>query len=272
MIEGMHVVSQTIFVYIFFMRNLRGLLPALRRIAVVFGILVILFFILDDIVMPRYVQQGETTQVPSVVGLTVEEALQILSDAGLEGKQAEIRPDKQYPEGTVAQQTPAPGSEVKFGRGIYLAVSGGETLIAAPALRGKSVRDATLTLERFGLKLGNVTYQVSSEYPENTVIEQSVADGTNVPGGTAISVVASQGPSANRVPVPNLIRMPLAEAERVLLQSGLKAGNITFQINKNLLPNTVIDQYPRAGGFAVLGQGVDLFVVQKADQKTSLEN
>lgn len=254
------------------MKKLRELLPALQKIAVACGILVIIFFILDDIVMPRYVQQGEMTQVPSVVGLTVEEALQILSDAGLEGKQAEIRPDKQYPVGTVAQQTPAPGSEVKFGRGIYLTVSGGETMISAPALRGKSIRDATLTLDRFGLKLGDVKYQVSSEYPENTIIEQSVAEGTNIPGGTPISVVASQGPSANRVPVPNVIRMPLAEAERVLLQSGLKAGVITFQINKSLLPNTVIDQYPRAGGFAALGQGIDLFVVEKADQKSNLEN
>ncbi len=254
------------------MNTFRRFLPALQRLAIVAGIMVIIFFILDDIVMPRYVQQGETTKVPSVVGLPLDEALRVLSDAGLEGKQAEIRPDKQYPEGTVANQTPNPGSEVKFGRGVYLAVSGGETLMPVPGLRGKSVRDATLTLERFGLKIGDVTYQVSSEYPENTVIEQSVPNGTNVPAGTMISVVASQGPSANRVPVPNLISMTLAEAERVLLQSGLKAGTITYQVSKSLLPNTVIDQYPRAGGFVALEEGIDLFVSQKADQKSNLEN
>lgn len=270
--EAANLVSQSIFLYIFNMKKLRGLLPALQRIAVVCGIIVVVFFILDDIVMPRYVQQGETTKVPNVVGMNVDEAIRLLSDAGLNGKQAEIRSDKQFPEGTVSVQTPVAGSEVKFGRGVYLTVSGGETLTPVPGLRGKSVRDATLTLERFGFKLGAVTYQVSAEYPENTVIEQSIADGTNVPAGTPISVVASQGPSANRVPVPNLIRTPLAEAERILQQSGLKAGTITFQVNNNLLPNTVIDQYPRAGGFAAIGQAIDLFVSQKADKKTNLEN
>ncbi|HLA68918.1 MAG TPA: PASTA domain-containing protein [Bacteroidota bacterium] len=254
------------------MKKLREFIPALKRIAIAFGILIVLFFIVDDIVMPRYVQQGETTKVPNVVGLNVDQAMQVLADAGLTGKEAEVRPDKQFPEGTVAVQTPLPDSEVKFGRGVYLTVSGGERLTAVPGLRGKSVRDATLTLERFGLKMGIITYQVSTEYPENTVIEQSVVDGTNLRPGTLISVIASQGPSANRVPVPNLVRKPLAEAERILLQAGLKPGNITFQVNNSLLPNTVIDQYPRAGGFAAIGQGIELFVSQKADQKTNLEN
>jgi serine/threonine-protein kinase len=264
-----NLVNQTTFVYISFMKKF---VPALKGIAIVFGILLVLFFIVDDIVMPRYVQQGETTKVPRVIGMNVVEALQVLADAGLNGKQAEIRPDKQFPEGTVAVQTPDAGAEVKFGRGVYLTVSGGETLTSVPGLRGKSVRDATLTLERFGLRLGSVTYRVSIDFPENTVMEQSLAGGTNVRAGTLISVVASQGPSANRVPIPNLVRKPLAEAERILLQAGLKPGIITFQVNNNLLPNTVIEQFPRAGGFASAGQGIDLFVSQRADPKTNLEN
>ena len=226
------------------MKSFRDVLPALKSFAILCGVLLVLFFIVDDIVMPRYVQQGETTKVPSVVGMNVEVALQMLEEAGLEGKQAEIRADKTVPEGAVAAQIPAAGSEVKFGRGVYLTVSGGETLTAVPGLRGKSVRDAALTLERFNLKLGDVTYQVSTSFPENTVIDQAIPPGTK----------------------------PLAEAERILIQAGLKPGNITFQVNNNLLPNTIIDQYPRPGGFAAAGQGIDLFVSQRADQKTNLEN
>src|SRR3990172_7850191 len=254
------------------MKSFRDVLPALKFFAILCGVLLVLFFIVDDIVMPRYVQQGETTKVPSVVGMNVEVALKMLEEAGLEGKQAEIRADKTVPEGAVAAQIPAAGSEVKFGRGVYLTVSGGETLTAVPGLRGKSVRDAALTLERFNLKLGDVTYQVSTSFPENTVIDQAIPPGTNVRSGSPISVVASQGPSAARTPAPNLVRKPLAEAERILIQAGLKPGNITFQVNNNLLPNTIIDQYPRPGGFAAAGQGIDLFVSQRADQKTNLEN
>jgi len=241
-----------------------------KRSLIFFGIVLILFFLMDDIIMPRYVQQGETTHVPEVVGMETEEALQMLADAGLEGKEAEVRPDKNYPEGTVAAQTPPSGAEVKFGRGVYLTISGGETLVTIPSLRGRSLRDAILALERFGLKTGETTYQVSTQFPENTVINQSPAQGTNVKGGTTVSITVSQGASVDRVPVPNVTRKSLGEAERLLLQAGLTVGNITLQVNNDFLPNTVIEQYPRQGTFAVRGEAIQLFVTQRGEQP--LEN
>ena len=267
------LVSEGYFLYIFAVKSpIQRILPTAKRFAIVSAVLVILFFIFDDIVMPRYVRQGETTTVPNVVGLKLDDALKTLSASGLNGKGSEIRPDKQYPEGAVAAQTPFAGDVVKFGRGIYLTISGGETLNSVPGLRGKSVRDAALTLERFGLKLGDLTYQVSTEFPENTIIEQSIAEGTNVKAGMSISVIASQGPSADRLPVPNVVRKSLVEAQRLIQKAGLTVGNITFQVNNELLPNTVIDQYPRGGGFALASQAIDLFVAQKAEQKKNLEN
>lgn len=247
-------------------------IPLLKRSAIVLVALTLLFFLMDDVVMPRYVQQGEVTMVPNVVGIPVEQAIKTLEEAGLGGKQSEIRQDRQYPEGTVTVQTPAAGSEVKFGRGIYLTVSGGETLVMVPGLRGRSLRDATLALERFGLHIGEIKYQVSAEYPENTIIDQSISEGTKVKNNTVISVTVSQGRSPDRIPVPNVVRRSLSDAERIILQSGLKVGNITFQVNNDLLPNTVIEQYPRAGGFVSTGQAIDLFVTQKGEKKANLEN
>lgn len=241
-----------------------------KRGLIVFGVVLVLFFLFDDIVMPRYVQQGETTHVPEVVGMETEEALRIIAEAGLEGKEAEVRPDKNYPEGTVAAQTPPSGAEVKFGRGVYLTISGGETLVTVPSLRGRSLRDAVLALERFGLKRGETQYQVSAQFPENTVIDQFPAQGANVRGGSSVSITVSQGASADRVPVPNVTRKSLGEAERLLIQAGLTVGNITMQVNNEFLPNTVIDQYPRHGTFAVRGEAIQLFVTQRGEQP--LEN
>ncbi|MEX2117103.1 MAG: PASTA domain-containing protein [Bacteroidota bacterium] len=241
-----------------------------KRGLILFGILLILFFLVDNIVMPRYVQQGETTHVPEVVGMETEEALRILAEAGLEGKEAEMRPDKNYPEGTVAAQTPLSGAEVKFGRGVYLTISGGETLVTVPSLRGRSLRDAVLSLERFGLKTGETKYQVSTQFPENTVIDQFPGQGANVKSGTRVSITVSQGAIADRVPVPNVTRRSLGEAERLLLQAGLTVGIITMQVNNDFLPNTVIDQYPRQGTFAVRGEAIQLFVTQRGEQP--LEN
>ncbi|HEX9614397.1 MAG TPA: PASTA domain-containing protein, partial [Bacteroidota bacterium] len=245
--------------------------PLLKHSLIVFAALLVLFFLVDDIIMPRYVQQGETTYVPDVIGMETDEALRVLEAAGLEGKEAEIRPDKTYPEGTVAMQIPPAGAEVKYGRGVYLTVSGGETLVRVPALRGRSVRDATLALEQVGLKVGEITYQVSTQFPENTVIGQSIPEGTNVRGASSVSMLASQGASADRIPVPNLTRKSLSEAERILLQAGLTPGSITHQVNNDFLPNTVIDQFPRYGGFLARGESVQLFVTQRQEEQ-ELEN
>jgi serine/threonine-protein kinase len=208
---------------------------------------------------------GKTTQVPNVVGKKFDEAVQILAENGLEGKKADVRPDKQYPEGVVVVQNPAADAEVKSGRGVYLTISGGEALVPVPGLRGKSVRDATFTLERYGLLLGSIRYETSEEYPQGTVIDQDIAEGTRVSNGRVVDVVVSMGKSGERVQAPDVLKKSYAEAEQLILQAGLKIGNVTYQLNTELLPNTIIDQFPRPGELVTPGQAVDLFVAKKGE-------
>lgn len=248
------------------------LLTILKRGSIVFVIAVAVFFVMDDIVMPRYVQQGETTYVPDVVGLEEDAALRALEEAGLRPIVSEIRSDRNHPEGAVSSQTPPAGSEVKFGRGVYLTISGGEAPATVPALRGRSLRDARLALERFSLRLGEITYEVSAQFPENTVMDQSIPSGTTVRSGTSITLVVSQGPSADRLPVPNVIRKSYTEAERLILRAGFVVGNVTHQVNNEMLPNTVVDQYPREGHFAARGDAIQLFITQRADTPVTEEN
>jgi beta-lactam-binding protein with PASTA domain len=250
----------------------RKILRNLRLAGIFLVLVVVLFFLLDDLVMPMYVQQGKTTRVPSVVGMTVAEARKTLSELGLKAKESEYRPDKQYPVGTVVLQNPSADADVKYGRGIYLTISGGEVLVAVPSLRGKSIRDASFRLEQFGLKLGSLQYQPSDELFENTVVSQEIPAGTNVKSGTLVNVIVSQGKTTNRQPVPGVTLKSLAEAEKLILQAGFRVGTITFQVSLDLLPNTVIDQFPRGGELGTLGQPVDLFVAQKADVRTKPEN
>ena len=118
------------------MKSLKKIkLKDLQTPAIALVCFLVVFYVFNSIVMPQYVQQGKTTKVPNVVGKGLDEALKMLTDAGLPGKKSLVRPDKQYPEGIVVVQNPAAGSEVKFGRGVYLTVSGGETLVVVPSLR-----------------------------------------------------------------------------------------------------------------------------------------
>ncbi len=244
----------------------------LRRALIIAAALTAVFFLMDDVVMPLYTAQGSTTSVPSVVGLSVQEAKDAIRKAGLEPKEAETRPDKNFPVGSVSFQNPPADAVVKFGRGVYLTISGGEILVTVPALRGKSLREATFSLERVGLRIGEVRYEPSDESFMNTIISQNIEPERKVRSGSSIGVVVSQGKAGEKRAVPNVTLKSLADARKLLLQAGFQVGAISYQISQDLLPNTVIEQFPRAAEMALYGQAVDLFVAQKGDPQTTLEN
>ena len=224
--------------------------------------LILFFLLVNYILLPIYVNHGSRLSVPRVVGLTFDEANELLTRASLQAVQAETRPDPTHPAGTVVFQNPLPGSVVKEGRRIYLTVSGGELLVPVPLLRGKSLRDARFALERNGLKIGAITYDFSETFPENTIIDQSTMADAKVTKGKYIAVTVSKGKGDQEVLIPNVIGKSLTEAEKILKGVGLKIGIVTAQPSFDLLPNTVVDQFPRAGETGKAGQEIDLFIVK----------
>jgi serine/threonine-protein kinase len=171
----------------------------------------------------------------------------------------------------VVTQNPAAGSVVKQGRRVYLVVSGGEILVTVPSLHGLSFRDARFRLERNGLRTGEVKTTTSETYFANTIIEQTVGAGEQVARGTAIGLTVSSGKSTDEIEVPDLSGQSAVEAEKVLALAGLKVGVISYQPHEELLPNTVIDQYPRPGDRVGPGRVIDLFVVGMKPEKEILE-
>jgi beta-lactam-binding protein with PASTA domain len=239
-------------------------------IIVIIGL--ILFFLFDNILMPLYVQKGKTTKVPDVIGMSIEDAKQKIKDAGLDPKEAEYKNDKRYKIGTVTMQNPTAESEVKRDRGVYLTISGGEELVDVPNLKGKSVREAAFNLEKYNLKLGTISYEPSEEIFANTIIRQEILPGSKIRSANLINVTVSQGRSTDKHPVPDVTLKTINEAEKILTDNGFRIGKTTYQTNIDILPNTVIEQSPRAGELAQLGQPIDLIIAQKTDMKEKIEN
>jgi eukaryotic-like serine/threonine-protein kinase len=244
----------------------------LRPLGIIAVIAFILIVIIDSFFMPYYVQRGKTTTVPNIVGLSIEEAKKKLKEIGLEPKEAEYKPDKRYRTGTVIQQNPSADSEVKYGRGIYLTISGGEELVDVPNLRGKSIREAAFNLERCGLRLGSISYEPSEDIFPNTIIRQEIQTNKKIASGSQINIIVSQGQSTDLRLVPDVLSKTRTEAEKLLTENGFKIGKIVHQINLDLLPNTVLEQYPRAGVLVQLGTVIDLVVAQKTEMNVKPEN
>ena len=233
-----------------------------KRVYLLLIVAFVVFFVSNDIILPWYVNQGGIVEVPSVLGLPFDDAVKTLQACGLEGRKGDVRLDKDHPAGIVIIQSPFPGDKVKKGRRVYVAVSGGEQLVAVPSVKGRTLRDAKFALEREGVKLGAIDYRPSDSFPLNTVIEQSPGPGSTVKRDAYVSIVVSQGSTFQKISVPDLITRSLTEAKALLAAAGLRLGNITYIPSAELLPNTVVEQFPRKGDLVPAGQAVDLFVVQ----------
>lgn len=239
----------------------KGLLKkALLGLALFF----LLFVVCNDFLLPWYVEHGSTIDVPDVVGMTLEDASRALDSAGLEGRQGDVRLDREHPAGIVVIQNPIAGHAVKKGRRVYLTISGGEESVNVPSVRGRTLRDATFLLERTGLRLGEVAHAPSPDFPVNTIIDQSLVPGAKARKDARVDVTVSLGAVALVVTLPDLIGKPLSEAKKILETSGITLGNITYVPSADLLPNTVVEQYPHAGELVEASQAIDLVVVQGA--------
>lgn len=237
-----------------------------KKVFIGLVLLFLLFVVSNDFLLPWYVEHGSTIEVPELVGLTFDQAAVALDSVGLEARKGDVRPDKDHPAGIVIVQNPIPGHAVKKGRRVYLTISGGEELVRIPSVRGRTLRDATFLLERTGLKIGEITHEPSDEYPANTIITQGREPGAETKKGSIVDVVVSLGPMALSVVVPELIGRPLSEARKTLDSAGIPLGNVTTIPAPDLLPNTVIEQYPHSGELVGRDQAIDLVVVQGADK------
>jgi eukaryotic-like serine/threonine-protein kinase len=237
--------------------------PWVRKVLIAAGAALALFFLLNSVALPLYVNHGGTLSVPNVSGLPLADAKSQLEAAGLQPVEAETRPDPDHPPGTVIYQNPPSQALVKHGRRVYLTMSGGEALVVVPQLRGRSMRDAKFALERYGLQLGSIGFEPSTMYPENTIVAQSLGADSRTSRGSRVNItVSSGGSSGGGISVPNIVGRTVGEAEKILQAQGLNVGNITYQLSYELIPNTVVEQFPRAGESVGSGQKIDLFVVK----------
>lgn len=235
--------------------------PIVKKLLIGLGILIAMILVFDFILLPLYVS-GSEINVPNVVGMTEEEAFKTLEDADFNPSIADTSFGVSLPPGRIFLQKPERGKLVKEGRTIYLFVSGGDQIISVPLLKGKSVRDARLFLERIGLKLGSIE-EVASTQPKDMVFDQQFAEGTTIRKGQSVGISVSIGKGAGEIIVPDLIGKSLTEAQRVLSDSTLKVGKVNYQISSTLLPNTVLDQYPAPGNKLNSGNTVDLFITKE---------
>jgi serine/threonine-protein kinase len=130
----------------------------------------------------------QLVRIPTVIGLSRDDAQAALEAAGFDVGDVTERPSKE-PVGQVVGSTPRQGTDVAASSGVALIVSAGQVLATVPDLAGQTVDSARTLLESAGLALGDVsTGNQAGVAPGATIQSQSPAAGAQVAAGTRVAI------------------------------------------------------------------------------------
>jgi serine/threonine-protein kinase len=208
-----------------------------------------LYLLLDSVVLPYLAGKFKgTVKVPVLVSLPPEQAKSLLDkDRLIYMLDSSGDYSTDVPAGRILTQYPEAGTVVKQGRRVWIRISKGAKSVELPALRGLSLRQAEITLQQLGLKVGRVREVRSGSIPAGAVIGTSPGKGATLEKGREVNVELSLGTDAAPPGMPNLVGMSLARAKERLRELGLKPGKVAYKKDGRQLPGTVLAQTPAAG-------------------------
>ncbi len=204
----------------------------------------------------RLAIRGRVVTMPNVVGKSFQEAQAILQAGGLQMRVAD-RVYSPQPPNTVVRQRPAPNEQVKFSQTAQVVLSLGPQTVPVPAIEGRSLRGARITLLESGLELGEVSNVPLAAPNPDTVLAQNPAQGTSAETPRVDVLVATGSPPPAYV-MPNLIGMDAGTAGRLLSAAGIKIAKTTVVPGPR--GGIIAGQTPKAGARVAADAGVEISI------------
>jgi beta-lactam-binding protein with PASTA domain/serine/threonine protein kinase len=194
-------------------------------------------------------------EVPGLVGLTYDEAVDALNEVGLEPQRVEVF--SQRPPNEVVNQNPEEGQRVDEGTEVEVRVSQGVRQVTVPDVLGQSESSARDELGDAGFEV-SVTQAPSDTTEEGLVSSQSPSAGAEADEGSTVQITISTGPEL--VDVPDVVGETRADA-RILIQSAGLQQSVVFQdVTDPDEDGFVLDQDPDGGSQVPSGSTVTIAV------------
>jgi len=140
--------------------------------------------------------------VPNVVNKTANDAKFVLESYGYQLGDV-LTENSDMPKDIVIRQTPEAGTKADPGTRVSIVVSLGSAVeqVEMPDVMGMDIDTAKEELEKVGLTIGTIGYEMSTAYELNTVMWQQNEPGTLVDKGSAVNLkvsTADQPPASSR--------------------------------------------------------------------------
>ena len=213
-----------------------------------------------------HTNHGEEVAVPNVVNMTVQQAIQVLDDQGLEYEVDSFKYDPKFKPFQVLKIYPSAGSHIKNERTIVLQVNPKTWApVAVPNILDGYKGLAFRKLERLGLKVGDTLFEPSIQ--KDAVIRMMfngkvIKPGEKVPMFSSLDFVIGSGPKRNVI-VPNLVGRTVAEAKAIIAQNYFEVGLIEHEDGQNSDSDIIYYQDPNGGSVRDQGMQVDLWASKK---------
>ncbi|MFC1619055.1 PASTA domain-containing protein [Candidatus Neomarinimicrobiota bacterium] len=224
------------------------------------GLGIVFALVVDQVLMPAYVRQGQVRFLPNVVGLPYPKAVNTLKKEGFRTERTFVTHTQEYPPDQVFEMYPKAYSRVKKGRIIQLTVTAEERMVSVPDLIGKTLRAAEIEIQRAGLAIDTVMNNYNDDFDPGVVTWQKPRGENLLRRGASVSLMVSLGQAPLSYYVPSVVGMGLQSGRREILDAGLELGRVRYLYAPNLLPNTIVDQSIAGGTVLKVKRAINLTV------------
>lgn len=233
--------------------------------------------------------QGNTVNMPSLLGKTYAEARTVLEELGLKIERGESEKSNQYSAGQIIAQSEESGNSVKVGTTVTvtLAAAGstassdgtsstGSTTssttttttnskVTVPSVVGKDENAAKSAITAAGLTVGTVSEASSDTVESGLVISQSPSANSETESNGKVNIVLSSGP--NKKKVTDVIGHESSRAQSELAGDGFKV-EVKETYSDDMRAGLVVSTSPDRGTYVQPGSTVTITVSKGREQVT----
>lgn len=213
-----------------------------------------------------HTNHGQEIAVPSLVNKSVQDAIKILDETGLEYQVDSLEYNPKFKAFQVLKMYPNAGSHVKDGRIVIIAVNPRSWApVSVPDVLDRYKGLAFRQLELVGLKIGDTIYEPSIQRDavlrmqfNNTILKP----GTLIPKFSVIDLVIGSGPRRN-ITIPNLVGMTVQQAKAIIAQNLFEVGLVEHEDGGQDESDIIYYQDPESYSIRDQGMQIDLWASKR---------
>lgn len=204
-----------------------------------------------------YINSGQFTRVPSLLGQSQKAAEKRLADSGLELKGVRRAYSDTVDRGTVISSDPKSGARIRGNDSVSLVVSRGPEIVTVPDVHGVALAEARRQLEKRGLAPGMITKEFDDDVAAGEVVRTDPEAGAERHADSAVAIVVSKG---SPVDVPDVTGQSVDDATAELEEAGLDVVVAPGRVSSPEDEGNVARQSIEEGAEAAEGDTITLTV------------